>query len=96
MSDLKFWVYHILQNETFDPIFNNKYYKNIHKINSIKNEGLLKMTNTDQINNSLWILGIPFLGVGITFFTSVNKGLGISFIAIGISWIAIGLYKRRE
>ena len=55
------------------------------------------MKNKDKINYDVfWILGISFLGVGITFMAAVNKGLGASFIALGVTWMVFGLSKRRK
>lgn len=44
-----------------------------------------------QVNyQSLFYMGITFIGTGVVFMTSVNKGLGAAFIGIGGMFMIIG------
>ena len=53
------------------------------------------MKNKDKVNYDVfWILGISFIGAGITFLAAVNRGIGASLIALGVTWMIIGLSKR--
>ena len=44
-----------------------------------------------QINyKAFFAVGIIFIGVGITFTSTVSKGLGAAFIVLGVVYMIIG------
>ena len=55
-----------------------------------KKEGKMRTPNY----KIFFILGLSWIPIGIVFLVTINTVLGIAFMGLGISYIAIGLTNR--
>jgi len=56
------------------------------------------MKNQDQnINYKAFIpVGITFIGAGVAFMVAVNPAIGAGLIAVGITFMIVGVRKSKE
>ena len=45
--------------------------------------------------NALFSLGVSLVGVSVVFIAAVNRAIGLAFLAMGITYIVIGIKKKK-
>jgi len=61
-----------------------------------QNQKLKKKGSDAKEYQALFTLGAIFVGVGVTFMTTINKALGTAFIAIGGLYMIISNSRSRK